>query len=404
MSTPYSDPDFQFDTVITPSKNIKDEIHQIVNEIQSDNIDLHADATQKLTLIVLNECPQQSSMLLLYPLVTLLQCGNKETSDIAQNELSVLIKNSDDIRDSLLKIGFLETARISLTDENTPNHIESNVLDVIQSLLFQGVNANEMIGLVSILSQLSEEKSEEKKKISQKAKMIHTLLLSQGVNGPSEQLISKLENQNEVHKREIEEMKNQIKDLENTLKAQKSIDIILSISAPSGKYTKKEGEFTYTSTQTGDKTFPIDYIISKGIYRCEFKINQIKGFMFFGIKKSTLAILFTQSHSGNPYGKEYMYFRHEGEVKFNGNKITGNQRFKSGDIISLEVNMNIVPRTVRLFINGVLQPVYMSGIPDSIQFYFTLYCKDDSITVLSLKRISSPTDATVIGAKEVKWE
>ncbi|KAA6323756.1 MAG: hypothetical protein EZS28_054276, partial [Streblomastix strix] len=124
----------------------------------------------------------------------------------------------------------------------------------------------------------------------------------------------------------------------------------------------------------------------------------------FGVQKSTLAILFTQSHSGNPYGKEYMYFRHEGEVKFNGNKIKGNQPFKDGDIISLEVNMDIVPRTVRLFINGVLQPVYMSGIPDSIQFYFTLYCKYDSVSVLSLKRLSSPTDATVIGAKEVKWE
>ncbi|KAA6381895.1 MAG: hypothetical protein EZS28_022575, partial [Streblomastix strix] len=69
-----------------------------------------------------------------------------------------------------------------------------------------------------------------------------------------------------------------------------------------------------------------------------------------------------------------------------------------------EVNMDIVPRTVRLFINGVLQPVYMSGIPDSIQFYFFFNYSEESVTVLSLKRLSSPTDATVIGAKEVKWE
>ncbi|KAA6387753.1 MAG: hypothetical protein EZS28_016724 [Streblomastix strix] len=121
--------------------------------------------------------------------------------------------------------------------------------------------------------------------------------------------------------------------------------------------------------------------------------------------KSGPSVPFNGHPNENPHYNNCMIFRYGGEVIQNEKEIKGNQPMKLGDIISLEVNMDIVTRTVRLFINGVLQPVYMSGIPDSIQFYFHFYWKNgDSVTVLSLKRLSSPTDATVIGAKEVKWE
>ncbi|KAA6373133.1 MAG: hypothetical protein EZS28_031340, partial [Streblomastix strix] len=205
MATSFSDSLRSPESIAIQSGNIKKEIAFLVSGLQLEDKEQQTQIASRLLAISLNECPQASYSLLLYPLATLLLNGNIDASSAAQSAINTLVNNSDDVRSALIKTGFIETARQVLIDENTPNHIESNLLDVIQSLLFQGVNANEMIGLISILSQLSEEKSEEKKKISQKAKMIHTLLLSQGVNGPSEQLISKLENQNEVHKREIEE-------------------------------------------------------------------------------------------------------------------------------------------------------------------------------------------------------
>ncbi|KAA6372445.1 MAG: hypothetical protein EZS28_032029 [Streblomastix strix] len=467
MATNFSDSLRSPDSIAVQSGNIKKEIAFLVSGLQSEDKEQQAQITSRLLTIATNECPQASYALLLYPLVTLLLNGNIDASSAAQSAIITLVNNSDDVRNALIKIGFIETARQVLIDENIPNHIESNLLDVIQSLLFQGVNGNEMIGLASILSQLSEEKSEEKKKIAQKAKMIHVLFANQGISGSSSSnniqlekindelkiqiqeqkrnfnelerkdqeksrkiieierqeqdnkklvdenkiLISELQRKDEDNKRKITDLERQLSDskpkpiINNQIVSQpKSEEIPISISVPSGGYTNKEGEFTYTSTGSGYKTFPIDQQIKNGKYRCEFKINKLESYQYFGVMKSGPSVPFNGHPQISPHCKNCMFFRTGGEIWQNEKETKGNQRIKPGDIISLEVNMDIVPRTVRLFINGVLQPVYMSGIPDQIQFYFYLLYEENSVSVLSLKRLSSPTDATVIGAKEVKWE
>ncbi|KAA6379105.1 MAG: hypothetical protein EZS28_025369 [Streblomastix strix] len=489
MATSFSDSLRSSDSMTFQSGTIKKEIAFLVSGLQQEDKEQQKQITSRLLTIAQNECPQASYALLLYPLVTLLLNGNIDASSAAQSAIITLVNNSDDVRSALIKIGFIETARQVLIDENTPNHIESNMLDVIQSLLFQGVNGNEMIGLVSILSQLSEEKSEEKKKISQKAKMILNLLSGFGITGSSSSnniqlvnvnkelkiqideqkrnyielqrkdeekqkqiielqkkdevsikndeekskkiielehkdednkriidenkiLISELQRKDEDNKRKITDLERQHEDskpkpvINNQIVSQpKSEEIPISISVPSEGYTKIEGEFTYTSTKDYEfQTFPIDQQFTHGICKCEFKINKLDSYQNFGVMKSGPSVPFNGHPNENPHYKNCMYFRQRGEVRQNQKVTDGNQTFKSGDIISLEVNMDIVPRTVRLFINGVLQPVYMSGIPDSIQFYFHFWNNEESVTVLSLKRLSSPTDATVIGAKEVKWE
>ncbi|KAA6367036.1 MAG: hypothetical protein EZS28_037437 [Streblomastix strix] len=196
--------------------------------------------------------------------------------------------------------------------------------------------------------------------------------------------------------------------LKDHIRFHKSIDnkinIALSITVPEGDYTKKDDEFTFTSNTTDWLTFPIDCQITRGIYRCEFKISEYSHFIFFGIKKSGLIIPFGQRPQDQPYAKGNMYFLYNGTVKQNDIETYGNNFMKNGDLISVEVNMDIVPRTVKLFINGNLQPIYMSGIPDSIQFSFSLWATGNTITVQSLKRLVQSTDATIQGAKEVKWE
>ncbi|KAA6380458.1 MAG: hypothetical protein EZS28_024015, partial [Streblomastix strix] len=427
------------------------EIAFLVSGLQSEDKEQQAQIASRLLAIAQNECPQASYSLLLYPLVTLLLNGNIDASSSAQSAIITLVNNSDDVRSALIKIGFIETAR--QIDENTLNHIESNLLNVIQNVLFQGVNGNEMIGLVSILSQLSEEKSEEKKKIAQKAKIILNLLsgfeicassssnniqlekivdeqkiqieeqkrmITELKNKDQEKsriidekniLISELQRKDEENKRKITDLERQLEDskpkpiINNQIVSQpKSDEIPISITVPSGGYTKKEGEFTYTSTDYEYKTCPIDKQINRGICICEFKINNLTNWQYFGVMKTGPSVPFNEHPNQSPHYKNCMIFRTGGEVRQNGKQTNRNQEMKKGDIISLEVNMDIVPRTVKLFINGVLQPVYMSGIPDSIQFYFFFEYSDESVTVFSLKRLSSPTDATVFGAKEVKWE
>ncbi|KAA6399211.1 MAG: hypothetical protein EZS28_005262 [Streblomastix strix] len=425
MATSFSDSLRSPESMTIQSGNIKKEIAFLVGGLQTEDKEQQSQITSRLLAIAQNECPQASYSLLLYPLFTLLLNGNIDASSAAQLAIITLVNSSDDVRSALIKIGFIETARQVLIDQNTPNHTESNVLDVIQNVLFQGVNANEMIGLVSILSQLSEEKSEEKKKIAQKAKMILNLLSGFGITGSSSSnnvqleqvneelkiqieeqqrnnnelqrkdqekqriidekniLISELQRKDEENKQVDEENKRKIADLERqladskskpiinnkTISQPKSDEIPISITVPSGSYSKKEGEFTYTSTKDSEKIFPIDKQITEGIFKLEFKINKLERLLYIGVMKSGPSVPFDKCPNDYPYRKNCMYFNFKGCIYSNGKETHGNQRMKEGDIIELEVNMDIVQRTVRLFINGVLQPVYMSGIPDSIQFF-----------------------------------
>ncbi|KAA6381314.1 MAG: hypothetical protein EZS28_023158, partial [Streblomastix strix] len=59
---------------------------------------------------------------------------NIEESKVASDALSKIIRNSPNIRESLIKSGFVEMSRFNLTDENTPDHIHTNILIVIQDL------------------------------------------------------------------------------------------------------------------------------------------------------------------------------------------------------------------------------------------------------------------------------
>ncbi|KAA6379822.1 MAG: hypothetical protein EZS28_024650 [Streblomastix strix] len=92
---------------------------------------------------------------------------------------------------------------------------------------------------------------------------------------------------------------------------------------------------------------------------------------------------------------DYVY--HKGIPKAGNNKMISNQK------VAIEVNMNSNPRTAHLFIDGKQQPVFISGFPSSIQFFFQLYYEDDQIQILSLKRLNEPTVQIVEKAEEVKY-
>ncbi|KAA6354716.1 MAG: hypothetical protein EZS28_049757, partial [Streblomastix strix] len=178
---------------------------------------------------------------------------------------------------------------------------------------------------------------------------------------------------------------------------QQLVYIPISITVPSGSYSKKKDEFTYTSTNFEYKTFPIDQIITKGVYKCEFKNN--KNACAFGVMKSGLVIPFGFGCGTPQYCKDTAYQYKDGMIKQNGKETKGNQTLKLIDTFAIEVNMS-PPRTATFFIDGKQQPVFVSNLPESVQIFFYLSIKDDSITVLSLKRLESPTATNIADAKE----
>ncbi|KAA6363310.1 MAG: hypothetical protein EZS28_041163, partial [Streblomastix strix] len=352
-----------------------------------------------------------SNDLFLIPLISILKSPNEEQSYTASESLSKIIVKSPQIRQSLIKSGFIEMARFSLIDNQTPDHVSSNLLRIIIDIIFYSGEIQEMGSLIPVLKKLDEEKDLKKEKISSKAKKISAILASQGITGPiSSTEIQELKRQNEEFKHEIEgqkrkdeENKRKNSELEHQLEEAKpkAGEIPIQIINPIDSFTKSS-EFTYTATSQQYLTFPINTIINQGIYRCEFKANKV-GKQLFGVLKSGLMIPTGQHAASSPYCKDNMFFYCKGQVYQNVKNTTGNQAMKDNDTIAIEVNMTI-PRTVHLFINSIQQPVFMSGLPESIQFYFFLNKQGDSVTVLSVKKLAAPTIANIPGAQEVKWE
>ncbi|KAA6373736.1 MAG: hypothetical protein EZS28_030738, partial [Streblomastix strix] len=188
------------------------EIPLLVNGLLSDDPQLRAHSTERLVSIELLDEEHRSASSELYfgPLIIMLKSSNEEKSQAAFDALNKIIKKSVHLQESFLRCGFLEISRYNLIDENIPEHVHSNILSIIAELITNGANPNEMVQLIPILTKLGSEKDQKKKKISMKAKMIETLLASQGVTCPlSSDEIQELKSQNEGKTRQIEEQKRQ---------------------------------------------------------------------------------------------------------------------------------------------------------------------------------------------------
>ncbi|KAA6375988.1 MAG: hypothetical protein EZS28_028483 [Streblomastix strix] len=390
------------------------ELPLLVNGFLSEDLELRAQITERLVAMALHDVEDGSSSndLFLSPLISILKSANEEQSYIASESLSKIIVKSPQIRESLIKSGFIEIARFALIDNQTPDHVSSYMLRIIQDIVFNSDEVDEMGSLIPVLKKLSEEKDIKKKEIAKKAKKISAILASQGITGPNQSTDGQekqsqndqLKQENEELKRKDEEKTRKIADLEHQLEEAKpkTGEIPFQVINPTGSFTKKEGEFTYTATTSNCLTFPINPAINQGIFRCEFKANKV-GNPWFGVLKTGLVIPTGNSTASSPYYKDSMIFYNQGQVYQNGKEISGNQFMKDNDTIVIEVNMAI-PRTAHLFINSIQQPVFMSGLPESVQFYFFLYSSGDSATVLSLKKLAAPTIANIPQAKEVKWQ
>ncbi|KAA6401596.1 MAG: hypothetical protein EZS28_002880 [Streblomastix strix] len=371
------------DTLNQPNENAKiDEIPLLINDLLSENYEQQQQTTERLVAMVLHDqdCELPINQLYLNPLIVMLKSNDEEHSQTACEALSKLIRKSPNIQKVLLKNGFVQMSTFALIEDGTIQHVQTNILVVILDLITSGADIHAMGGLLPVLEKLAKEKDQKLQEIKMKAQIIQTILASKGVTVPSSSSeIQELKKKNEESLKKIEEQKRlneeykkQIIDLEIQIEEAKpkSGDVAFSISAPTGSYTKKDGEETYTQTIAGYNTYTVNSIITQGTFKYEIKLNKMQ-----------LC----------------------GSIYRNAIGTTGNQAMKTDDIVAIEVNMDSNPRTAILFINDKQQPVFISGIPESIQFYFTLYYNYDSVTSLSLKKLAQATPTAIQRSKEVKW-
>ncbi|KAA6399291.1 MAG: hypothetical protein EZS28_005186 [Streblomastix strix] len=129
------------------------EIPLLVNGLLSDDPEMRAHITERLVSIALQDEDFGSSLsdLQLSPLISMLKSSDEEKSQTGCDGLSIIVKKSEKLRQSLIRNGFLEIARFELIDESRPVHVHSNILSIILDLITNGCDVFEMSGILSIV-------------------------------------------------------------------------------------------------------------------------------------------------------------------------------------------------------------------------------------------------------------
>ncbi|KAA6324813.1 MAG: hypothetical protein EZS28_054143, partial [Streblomastix strix] len=101
--------------------------------------------------------------------------------------------------------------------------------------------------------------------------------------------------------------------------------------------------------------------------------------------------------------KTVRYFRN-GTFDHITNNILGNASFNNdGQRVAVEVDMRKVPRKVTFYVDGMMQPNYVVGIPSAIRFWVHV-CMPNSQYTVKILRLSKPTAKYSSGSRPLEWE
>ncbi|KAA6391583.1 MAG: hypothetical protein EZS28_012889 [Streblomastix strix] len=146
--------------------------------------------------------------------------------------------------------------------------------------------------------------------------------------------------------------------------------------------------------------------ISEGIHRVEVRFEKCTSGKYsqgaVGIMKADYQIPYPCGPRSEPHRRSMLnYYGHVGNVYFNGISTYGNVKFKDGELIAMELNADV--GTLHFFVDEIQQPIFMSGINEAVKFYFYIYNKDSSFSIVSLKKLQIPTAKTLPNEKALQW-
>ncbi|KAA6362238.1 MAG: hypothetical protein EZS28_042235, partial [Streblomastix strix] len=103
-----------------------------------------------------------------------------------------------------------------------------------------------------------------------------------------------------------------------------------------------------------------------------------------------------------PHITNMLYYHGKyGELHFRGKSTSGNTKFSDGQLITMELNMDI--GTLHFIFDGVQQPAFVQGIKEKVKFFWELYLQNSSFTVVSVKQLNTPTVKKLENEKAIDW-
>ncbi|KAA6370481.1 MAG: hypothetical protein EZS28_033992, partial [Streblomastix strix] len=98
-------------------------------------------------------------------------------------------------------------------------------------------------------------------------------------------------------------------------------------------------------------------------------------------------------YSGSSWGRGCVYYK--------GKYTYGNIGFKENQIVRTEFDSE--KGTLTFFLEGVQQPVFISGINEEVRFIVHMFQSGSNCIIRSLKKIPAPTAVRLPDEKEIKW-
>ncbi|KAA6372210.1 MAG: hypothetical protein EZS28_032263, partial [Streblomastix strix] len=160
------------------------------------------------------------------------------------------------------------------------------------------------------------------------------------------------------------------------------------------KITKKEYK---------DNTISLTQVLENGIWEIETEFSGNLELTCIGVMKDSLN--FSSGQHSPSYSDRCVSYSSkqywQGQIYYKNNWTSGNEGYSAGQKVKEQFDSE--KGTLIFFVDGVQEPVYISGIKEKVRFFIYMHYAGSSCTIRSLKKLSSPTSGHVPNEKAIQW-
>ncbi|KAA6381107.1 MAG: hypothetical protein EZS28_023367, partial [Streblomastix strix] len=218
-----------------------------------------------------------------------------------------------------------------------------------------------------------------------------------------EEEINKLKDGNKKIKEEIEKLKPKPSQVNSSVNS----DFPIAIHNPDPSdidFSDIDGIMKkITKKQDKPNTISLTEILENGIWEIETEFSVDLDSICIGVMKDSFNFTAGQ-HSSNCSDECVSYSSKQwidGQIYYKRNCTSGNEGYSAGQKVKEQFDSE--KGTLIFFVDGVQQPVYISGIKEKVRFFFCMQWAGSSCTIRSLKKLSSPTSGHFSNEKAIQW-
>ncbi|KAA6395974.1 MAG: hypothetical protein EZS28_008500 [Streblomastix strix] len=165
-------------------------------------------------------------------------------------------------------------------------------------------------------------------------------------------------------------------------------------------------KFYHAQSNNHNVTISVDPVVDSGIIYFENVFKDHEGIFDFavGLAEQTVTFMPDKKPQDDGNDKKIVAYWSNGCIRYSDKKIFGNSKFKCGQKIGMEINMDVEPRTLFFFVDDVQQKNYVIGIPDALRFWSFIQKDNSSYTISLFERRGASCVQDIEGSTAWEYE